>query len=318
MFLNAENKAKKKSKGNSAYKLVKKRPIGLTDLKKRNCFFCGEKVPFWFFYHHNNSLGPEKMLELWQDENIKLICKKCFDELRKANIKKYVTNKLLRERKCWKCKKRLKFWQYSAINIDTSPRKLIEIWQSSHIEILCCNCFDKVKKQAKLSKKLKAADKIKKSLPSKELEALEFIERRLNKKIPVVSHIQYFGTFGFKVKDNKITGLGLSRCDLYAIPEEIKLFKSLEYLGLDSNQFTLLPNWLTELNSLNWLNIYNNKLEDTPHNRQIISRIERKNTKMLVISNLNFSSNDILKNSKKELTNFINLRNFINKKLSSR
>ncbi|MBY9007195.1 MAG: hypothetical protein KGD63_10605 [Candidatus Lokiarchaeota archaeon] len=54
--------------------------INFTDLEKRTCFYCGNKIDFIDFFYLNSSLGIGKVVEIWQNIMIQFYCNKCSEK----------------------------------------------------------------------------------------------------------------------------------------------------------------------------------------------------------------------------------------------
>ncbi|MGV9197648.1 MAG: hypothetical protein ACOC44_01105 [Promethearchaeia archaeon] len=302
MYLNPENNG---STTNSLSPYIRLKKLHSVE---RYCFFCHNKIKFWFFYHCYSDLGPEKLAEIWQDSSFKLYCRSCFEELKLKNIQKFLGEKELRERYCWKCGKKLSFTEYLHRNLDISPKRLVELWQSSYVEIYCCNCHDRQEKQIKYAELMKKSENIKKNiLDPKEGEALRFIEQKIGKKLPYLDHINYFGSFGFRQKSGHLIGLALSDCGLNAIPEEIRVFSCLEKLSMDRNPFKTLPSWISSLNHLKWVNIFNRELLESNHNLSILKQLQKQHPQLLIISKYYYSDKKFLNLNEKYLSLFSKL-----------
>ena len=109
MYINPENNSFNESTSETLSPRLRLKKIHSID---RHCFFCHNKIKFWFFYHCYNDLGPEKLAEVWQDDSFKLYCRSCFEELKNKNIKKFLGKKELKNRNCWNCGKKLTFSEY--------------------------------------------------------------------------------------------------------------------------------------------------------------------------------------------------------------
>jgi small GTP-binding protein len=72
--------------------------------------------------------------------------------------------------------------------------------------------------------------------------------------IPIVFEIEET-TFGIKIEDGCVVGLGLFNCNLSTLPESIDSFKSLKKLCLRSNELIKLPIQVTEFESLEKLDV---------------------------------------------------------------
>ncbi|MHA1729892.1 MAG: leucine-rich repeat domain-containing protein, partial [Promethearchaeota archaeon] len=101
-------------------------------------------------------------------------------------------------------------------------------------------------------------------LERKECKVLESLEERLNgEKIPLVEKIEWI-TFGFKINNRHIVGIGFYEKGLTALPESITKLTSLEELSLYSNKLITLPESISNLTSLKKLDLGHNKLITLP------------------------------------------------------
>lgn len=64
--------------------------------------------------------------------------------LDQLKLTKINPNSLLKERQCFKCGIKLYFRHYICENRKKSLESLIKTWQSSHVEIYCCNCYHEI------------------------------------------------------------------------------------------------------------------------------------------------------------------------------
>ncbi|MHA1728757.1 MAG: leucine-rich repeat domain-containing protein, partial [Promethearchaeota archaeon] len=101
-------------------------------------------------------------------------------------------------------------------------------------------------------------------LERKECKVLESLEERLNgEKIPLVEKIEFF-TFGFKINNRHIVGIGFYKNDLETLPESITKLTSLKELNLGHNKLITLPESIGNLTSLKELNLGHNKITTLP------------------------------------------------------
>ncbi|MFX1376723.1 MAG: GTP-binding protein [Promethearchaeota archaeon] len=86
-------------------------------------------------------------------------------------------------------------------------------------------------------------------------EYLHAISKKIKENgFPIIFEIE--GTsFGIKIENSTVTGLGLFNCYLSTLPKSIISFKSLKKLSLRSNQLIRLPYVITELESLEMLDL---------------------------------------------------------------
>jgi len=50
--------------------------------------------------------------------------------------------KSLKNKFCWKCKRKLNFREFRKRNNNLSKKRAAELWSSKYIEFFCCNCYD--------------------------------------------------------------------------------------------------------------------------------------------------------------------------------
>ncbi|MHA1857144.1 MAG: leucine-rich repeat domain-containing protein [Promethearchaeota archaeon] len=93
-------------------------------------------------------------------------------------------------------------------------------------------------------------------------EVLANLEKKIG-EIPKVSEITW-NTFGYKVENNRIIGLGLYNKDLTSFPEYICDLVSLKKLQLDKNNLTSIPETIEKLINLEILNLGHNQLKSLP------------------------------------------------------
>lgn len=85
--------------------------------------------------------------------------------MRDENIEGSSTPFVLRERRCYECKKPLRFESYLATNSDIEEERLIFLWQHKNIEILCCSCLWKYKDRESKKEEKEKKEKIMKQIP---------------------------------------------------------------------------------------------------------------------------------------------------------
>ncbi len=113
----------------------------------------------------------------------------------------------------------------------------------------------------------------KNKMDKEEVQVLENLERILGRKIARLNNINY-DTIGVQIVENKIVGLALYKCELNYLPDYIGELKSLQVLGLSSNQLKELPESIGRLNSLKILDLDNNQLKKLPESIGQLSSLE--------------------------------------------
>ena len=113
---------------------------------------------------------------------------------------------------------------------------------------------------------------------------------KITGKIPIISEHDYytfgFNTFGFKVQDDVIVGLGLYEKGLTSLPDTIENLKSLKKLNLSYNKLTSLPDTIKNLNSLKELILSSNQLTSLPEsigNLKSLQTIGLSNNKLTTL-----------------------------------
>jgi len=94
-------------------------------------------------------------------------------------------------------------------------------------------------------------------------KAMKDLQRTLKKPIPPVNEIEST-TFGVKIEGNDVVGIGLHKCGLTTLPESITKLKSLIYLNLSSNQLSTLPESISNLKSFKELFLSSNQISTLP------------------------------------------------------
>ncbi len=101
-------------------------------------------------------------------------------------------------------------------------------------------------------------------IPQYEIDALQEIETLTNLKFNQVLRMKRDTKMGFITENNKVMGIGLSECELSALPESIGNLTSLLILSLDENRLESLPESIGNLTSLLILSLNGNGLESLP------------------------------------------------------
>ena len=114
---------------------------------------------------------------------------------------------------------------------------------------------------------------------------IDELERLIEKSLPSVKKIEP-KTFGMKIFDGDIVGIGLYDCGLKTIPESIRNLSKLEILNLDYNKLTTLPEAITNLFSLKELRLFHNKGTRRTALDELLNRILDAISKKMVKSSL--------------------------------
>jgi len=69
---------------------------------------------------------------------------KKIQELREL-IKQKESAGSFKERKCWRCGKKLNIYDFLSDNIEFSAEQILSLWQSNILEFHCCDCFKLLK-----------------------------------------------------------------------------------------------------------------------------------------------------------------------------
>ena len=132
---------------------------------------------------------------------------------------------------------------------------------------------------------------------SEQAQALKDLEKFVGKTIPQVEEIN-LKTFGVKVKDKNVIGLGLYEQILSILPESISNLSSLRILRLGSDKLTTLPESISNLKSLQRLDLGWNKLTTLPEsitNLKSLTELDLGGNKLTIlpesISNLSSLTN---------------------------
>lgn len=93
---------------------------------------------------------------------------------------------------------------------------------------------------------------------------LERLEKLIKRDIPKVDKLAS-EPYGVTVEGDNVTGIGLFRCGLTAIPNILKKLNSLEELRIYDNLLTDIPEFVFNLKSLKFLGLTKNKLGNIPN-----------------------------------------------------
>ncbi len=166
---------------------------------------------------------------------------------------RFEEEKRYRKRRCYKCNRPIEIGEFIIRNRSLSKKRLIQLWENSHIEFYCCLCYNRLKKERKLKKQREQLNEIEK-------KAIDIIEKRLKFKLNIIP-VMKCNSLGFMIEKGNITGLSLYMCDLMKIPEEINYLKFLKNLNLSWNHIEELPEFIFSLSSLKILDLIGNNLK---------------------------------------------------------
>lgn len=102
-----------------------------------------------------------------------------------------------------------------------------------------------------------------KKLKPEQATILKDLEKLVGKPIPLVEDVSW-DTFGVKIDSENIVGLGLHGCGIATFPETITNLTSLRFLNLRDNKLSVLPESIGKLSSLKELYLYENQLRELP------------------------------------------------------
>lgn len=171
----------------------------------------------------------------------------------------------LRDRTCYKCGREIKFGEFFLRNRTIPTKRLIKLWNDKNIEYYCCLCYETYIKKLRIQK-------LEKSLERNDKEVLKAIERRLGKKIPLIGCIRY-NSFGYTISNKRITGIGMFKLGLRDFPEEICFLDALKRLNLPWNYFETIPNSISQLKRLEYLDLIGNNIVHIPEAFRSLKRI---------------------------------------------
>ncbi len=109
-------------------------------------------------------------------------------------------------------------------------------------------------------------------LISQDYDVLMILEKDFGEILPI-SDISW-NSFGYKIENDRIVGLGLHDKGLTSFPEIILKLNSLKDLVLDNNKLTSIPETIEKLNNLKTLNLGHNLLKNLPKSISSLSSLE--------------------------------------------
>ncbi len=163
----------------------------------------------------------------------------------------------LRDRTCFKCGREIKFGEFFLRNRSIPTKRLIILWNNINIEYYCCLCYDTYRKERRI-------EKMRHDLNQNDREVIKALEKRLKLEISLIGCIRY-NSVGYKISNNRITGLGLFKVGLESFPEEICYLSHLRVLNLPWNYLETVPESIGQLKRLEYLDLIGNNLLSIPN-----------------------------------------------------
>jgi Leucine rich repeat/Leucine Rich Repeat len=109
-------------------------------------------------------------------------------------------------------------------------------------------------------------------LDPQDREVLDQLEIMIGRSIPVCNIINYY-IVGYKIGNNRIVELNLTGCKLKSLPANFPSLTALTGLHLHYNHFTIFPEPLCYLESLNVLTLNSNHLSSLPENIRLLDTL---------------------------------------------
>ena len=120
-------------------------------------------------------------------------------------------------------------------------------------------------------------------IPQFQADFLQELEDQLGEQFNLVNKVERNTKMGFSVENNQIMGIGLHDCGISTLPESISNLKSLTYLNLKDNQLMTLSESISNLKSLTGLSLVYNQLTTLPES---IGNLNSLKTLLLGINKL--------------------------------
>ena len=223
-------------------------------LKKRYCFKCNKCIDYGEYYLKNyKSTNEERLIRLWQNENLEYYCCLCYDEL----IEKGKLDEI----------------RLSLNEKERDILKILELKINTHIPIVPKLIYNKVGVSLKNSKIVGLSlFKCLCEFPEEitKLSSLEELNLSWN-------NIAFLPESLGSLKSLKI--LDLIGNNLTRIPDIIGDLTSLVELDLSFNKLKFIPKEVGNLASLKYLNLIHNNLLNLP---EAVLNLEKKGLKILL------------------------------------
>ncbi|MFX1392776.1 MAG: Rab family GTPase [Promethearchaeota archaeon] len=65
-------------------------------------------------------------------------------ELKERIKEPYIEDYEKKTRECWCCKKTMYYYEFYDSNTNIKEERLLQLWESPHLQFFCCNCFKKL------------------------------------------------------------------------------------------------------------------------------------------------------------------------------
>ncbi|MGM0469855.1 MAG: leucine-rich repeat domain-containing protein [Promethearchaeati archaeon] len=221
------------------------------EFKKRTCFKCNRSIEFGEFYFKNKDLPKERLIELWQSENIQFYCCLCYDQLINKQKAERLRHQLSEKQKDLlkiieiKIGRRLPIVPsitYNSIGFSTREEDIIGL------SLFRMNLYHFPEEIISLNK-----------LESLNLawNYLEMIPSSIDSLI-------------------SLRELDLIGNELKAIPESICRLNNLELIDLSFNNLKSIPECMGEMESLVLLKLIKNKIREIPPSLENLEKIRLK------------------------------------------
>lgn len=224
------------------------------EFKKRICFRCKRPIEFGEFYIKNKDMTKERLIELWQNENLQFYCCLCYEILKSEYEAKELKEKLSKkekdiinilEIKIGKKLPLLSTLTYNSIGFTIQNRNIVGLslfkmeLEEFPLEILYLH----------------------------NLQMLNLAWNSLDSIPPSISSLQL------------LRELDLIGNHILNIPETIVKLKNLEVIDLSFNNIETVPECIGDMDSLRLLKLIRNNIIDIPHT---IKKAEIEGLKLLL------------------------------------
>lgn len=224
------------------------------EFKKRTCFKCNRSIEFGEFYFKNKDLPKERLVELWQSENIQFYCCLCYDQLVNKQEAEHLRDQLSDKQK--------------------AVLKIIEIKIGRRLPIVTSITYNSI------GFSTREEDIIGLSLFRMNLKQFPEEINSLHKLESLNLAWNYL-----EVIPNSIDSLVYLReldligNELKAIPESLCRLNNLEVIDLSFNNLKIIPKCIGKMKSLCLLKLIKNKIQEIPPS---LEKLEKSRLKLLL------------------------------------
>lgn len=113
-------------------------------------------------------------------------------------------------------------------------------------------------------------------IEKEQLDVLKEIEKIVGEELPVVNKIAIH-TFGKKVKNGNVVGLGLYQTSIEEIPKNIGDLKNIKKLSLSNNKLNFLPKSISKIKTLKKIYLNDNNFTEFPNQLLELYNLEEIN-----------------------------------------